>query len=235
MLQLFVVAIGGAVGSVLRYLVSNGMMLWLGRGFPYGTLTVNLLGSLLMGLMAEALILQRVVLSLEYRAAILVGVFGGFTTFSSFSLDTFYLLEQGQLAKAGGNILANVAGCLLAIWAGMLIGRGLFVFGQGNLHWFEWPFPYALTVINAIGALLLGMMMTLFSDKLEVSIEHRMILATLLIGAFLTLSGLYLLMSLLESGHSFETHLSAMLTVFVSNLLVCSLSLWLGLWLAKQF
>ena len=97
-MQLIVIAIGGAVGSVLRFMLSNGLGVWLGRSFPFGTLSVNLLGCFLMGLMAEALVLQRVALSLEYRAAILVGVFGGFTTFSSFSLETFYLLEQGQFS-----------------------------------------------------------------------------------------------------------------------------------------
>ena len=229
-----VIALGGAVGSVLRYLLSNGIYLWLGRGFPYGTLSVNLIGSLLMGLMAEALILQRVVLSLEYRAAILVGVFGGFTTFSSFALDTFYLLEQGQLSKAALNIGSNVLGCLLAVWLGMLAGRGLFLFGQGNAYWFGWPFPYALTIINGIGALLLGLLLALLTHKLQLAIEQSTVLAIILTGAFVTLSGLYLALALLESDYDFVNHLSAILTVVFSNILVCGLALWCGLWLARQ-
>ena len=234
MLQLFVVALGGAVGSVLRYLASNGVYLWLGRGFPYGTLTVNLLGSFLIGLMAEALILQRIAIAAEYRSAILVGVFGGFTTFSTFSLETFYLLEQGQIAKAGWNVLLSVAGCLLAVWVGLLLGRGLFLYGQGTLRILDWPYPYALTLINAIGAFLIGIIATVLMVKLEVAIEHKTIMVTLLIGAFITLSGLYLMLFLLESGYSFESHLGALLTVFISNLLVCAVGLAAAVWLAKQ-
>jgi CrcB protein len=216
MLQLFAVALGGAIGSMLRYLASSGVYLWLGRGFPYGTLTVNLLGSFLIGLMTEALILQRLTIALEYRTAIIAGVMGGFTTFSSFSLETFYLLEQGQIGKAGLNIVASVFGCLLAVWAGLALGKGLFFYSQGTFRLFDWPFPYALTLVNGIGAFLIGLV------------------ATVLIGVFITLSGLYLILYLLESGHSFESHMGAMLTVFLSNTVFCAAALWLGLWLGKQ-
>ncbi|OQW75555.1 MAG: chromosome condensation protein CrcB [Proteobacteria bacterium ST_bin11] len=234
MQQLFAVALGGAIGSMLRYLASNGVYSWLGRGFPYGTLTVNLLGSFLIGLMTEALILQRMSLALEYRTAILVGVMGGFTTFSSFSLETIYLLEQGQIGKAGLNVLASVLGCLLAVWAGLALGKGLFFYSQGTFQLFDWPFPYALTLVNSIGAFLIGLVATVLLHKLSISIEYRAILLTLLIGLFITLSGLYLILFLLESGHSFESHLGAMLTVFFSNMLFCAAALYLGLWLGKQ-
>jgi len=235
MMQLIVIAIGGAVGSVLRFMLSNGLGVWLGRSFPFGTLSVNLLGCFLMGLMAEALVLQRVALSLEYRAAILVGVFGGFTTFSSFSLETFYLLEQGQFSKAGLNIATNVLGCLMAVWMGMLAGRGLFVIGQGNLPGFDWPFPYALTIINGIGALLIGLLLSLLSQKLQLAMEDSVIVSVLMIGAFLTLSGLYLAMALLESEYEFSDHWPALLTVLSSNVIFCGFNLWLGAWLARQF
>lgn len=235
MMQLMVIAIGGAVGSVLRFMLSSGMGLWLGRSFPFGTLSVNLLGSFLMGLMAEALVLQRVALSLEYRAAILVGVFGGFTTFSSFSLETFYLLEQGQISKAGLNIATNVLGCLLAVWVGMLAGRGLFVLGQANLPGFDWPYPYALTIINGIGALLIGLVLSLLIHKLQLAIEDSVVVSILIVGAFLTLSGLYLAMALLESEYVFGDHWPALLTVISSNIVFCGFNLWLGSWLARQF
>lgn len=234
MLQLFAVALGGAIGSLLRYLASSGVYLWLGRGFPYGTLTVNLIGSFLIGLMTEALILQRLAIALEYRTAILAGVMGGFTTFSSFSLETFYLLEQGQIGKAGLNIAASVIGCLLAVWAGLALGKGLFLYSQGAIRVLDWPFPYALTLVNSIGAFLIGVVATVLLHKLEISIEHRAILMTVLVGLFITLSGLYLILYLLESGHSFESHLGAMLTVFASNIVCCSAALWFGLWLGKQ-
>jgi CrcB protein len=234
MLQLFAVALGGAIGSMLRYLASSGVYLWLGRGFPYGTLTVNLLGSFLIGLMTEALILQRLTIALEYRTAILVGVMGGFTTFSSFSLETFYLLEQGQIGKAGLNIVTSVFGCLLAVWAGLALGKGLFFYSQGTFRLFDWPFPYALTLVNCIGAFLIGIVATVLMHKLSISIEYRAILVTVLIGVFITLSGLYLILYLLESGHSFESHIGAMLTVFLSNIVFCAAALWFGLWLGKQ-
>ncbi len=234
MLQLFAVALGGAVGTMLRYLASSGIYLWLGRGFPYGTLAVNLIGSFLIGLMTETLILQRLAIALEYRTAILVGVMGGFTTFSTFSLETFYLLEQGQIGKAGLNVAASVFGCLLAVWAGLAVGKGLFLVGQGTFRLQDWPFPYALTLVNGIGAFLIGLIATVLLHKLAISIEYRAILLTVLIGLFITLSGLYLILYLLESGHSFESHLGAMLTVFLSNIAFCSAALWLGLWLGKQ-
>lgn len=235
MMQLMVIALGGAVGSVLRYLLSNGIGQWLGRGFPFGTLSVNLLGSFLMGLMAEALILQRVTLSMEYRVAILVGVFGGFTTFSSFSLETFYLLEQGQISKSGLNILANVLGCLLAVWLGMLTSRGLLGLDQLNLLWTDWPFPYALTVINGIGALIIGLLLSLLSHKLQLAMADRLILGVVLVGAFLTFSGLYLGLSLLESEYSYANHWTALLTVITTHIIFCGFNLWLGHWLARQF
>ena len=71
--SLIAVAFGGAGGAVLRFLVSSGVYQWLGRGFPYGTLAVNIIGSFFIGLLTEAFILQRIAVSLEYRAAILVG------------------------------------------------------------------------------------------------------------------------------------------------------------------
>lgn len=234
MLQLFAVALGGAIGSLLRYLAASGVYLWLGRGFPYGTLAVNLMGSFLIGLMTEALILQRLTIALEYRTAILAGVMGGFTTFSSFSLETFYLLEQGQIGKAGLNIVTSVIGCLLAVWAGVSLGKGLFLYSNGSIRLLDWPFPYALMLVNSIGAFLIGLVATVLLHKLEISIEHRAILVTVLIGIFITLSGLYLILYLLESGHSFQSHLGAMLTVFTCNILVCAATLWLGLWLGKQ-
>ncbi|CAD6881514.1 Fluoride ion transporter CrcB [Methylomonas albis] len=234
MLQLFAVALGGAIGSMLRYLASSGVYLWLGRGFPYGTLTVNLLGSFLIGLMTEALILQRLAIALEYRTAILVGVMGGFTTFSSFSLETLYLLEQGQIGKAGLNIVVSVFGCLFAVWAGLALGKGLFFYSQGTFRLFDWPFPYALTLVNGIGAFLIGIVATVLMHKLAISIEYRAILVTVLMGLFITLSGLYLILYLLESGHSFESHMGAMLTVFLGNIVFCGAALWCGLWLGKQ-
>ncbi|MEO1962883.1 MAG: fluoride efflux transporter CrcB [Cycloclasticus sp.] len=124
MSQILAIAAGGSLGAVMRYLMSTGVYSWLGRGFPYGTLTVNVLGSLAMGLLYE-LFLQRLSISPEVRALLLVGFLGAFTTFSAFSIETVHLIEQGDLLKAVGNILASVILCVLATWCGLLIARQL--------------------------------------------------------------------------------------------------------------
>lgn len=124
MYQIIAIAIGGALGSVLRFSLSGGIHHWLGRDFPYGTLTVNVLGSLLMGFLYIVL-LERSSLGSEWRALLLIGFLGAFTTFSTFSLETLNLIESGALLKAAVNILLSVTLCLLAAWAGMLGGRQL--------------------------------------------------------------------------------------------------------------
>src|ERR1035437_7398762 len=158
--QLIAIAIGGACGAVVRFLVSSGLYQWLGRGFPYGTLVVNVVGSFLIGLLTEALFMQRVTISLEYRAAILVGFIGAFTTFSTFALETLYLLEQGSLTKAVLNIAVSVLGCLFAVWIGLLCGRSLFLSSGGMIQWSGGMIPYALMIVNAIGAFLIGIIAT---------------------------------------------------------------------------
>ncbi len=122
--QLLAIASGGAIGALMRYWVSGGVYALLGRGFPYGTLAVNVLGSLVMGFL-YALLLERVVASPEWRGALLVGFLGAFTTFSTFSIETLNLLEQAELLKAGLNIFASVTACLLACWIGLVLGRQL--------------------------------------------------------------------------------------------------------------
>ncbi len=232
--QLIAVALGGAFGAVVRFLVSTGLYHWLGRGFPYGTLAVNVVGSFLIGLLTEALILQRVAITLEYRAAILVGFIGAFTTFSTFSLETLYLIEQGSLTKAGLNIVVSVLGCLLAVWIGLLCGRSLFLYSDGVIHWSGGVIPYALMIVNAIVAFLIGIIATILLQKVAVSMEYRAALMLIMVGAYLTFSGLYLILFLIEHGHSFESHTNLMLGIFVGNGLICILVIWLGLLVGKQ-
>ena len=232
--QLIGIALGGAFGSVLRFLVSSGVYQWLGRSFPYGTLAVNLIGSFLIGFLTEVLILQRITFGVEYRAAILVGVLGGFTTFSSFSLETILLIEQGNFAKAGLNILLSVCACLFATWLGLLIGRTLFLYSGGVLRWMGWQLPYALVMANAIVSFLIGWVTAVLLYKLALPMEYRAALLLVIIGVFATLSSLYLVLYLIEQGHSFEKSISTMLIVFMVNAGICSFSLWLGLLIGKQ-
>ena len=124
MTQLISIAAGGAVGALLRFWVSTGVYAALGRGFPYGTLAVNVIGSLLMGFLF-VLFMDRVTVSAELRAAILIGLLGSFTTFSTFSIETFKLIEQADYLKAGLNMVISVAACLFAAWIGVMIGREL--------------------------------------------------------------------------------------------------------------
>ncbi|KPV39167.1 camphor resistance protein CrcB [Thiohalorhabdus denitrificans] len=124
MAQTLAIAAGGALGALLRYWVVTGVHGLLGAGFPYGTLAVNTLGSLLMGFLSVVL-LERAGIGPELRAALLVGLLGSFTTFSSFSMETLNLLEGGARSKAAASVAANLAFCLLAVWAGVIAGRKL--------------------------------------------------------------------------------------------------------------
>lgn len=102
--------------------MSNGIYGLLGRGFPYGTLAVNVLGSLLMGFL-YILFLERMSTGPELRAALLVGLLGAFTTFSTFSIETLNLIEQADYMKALLNMVVSVAACVLAAWLGLTLGR----------------------------------------------------------------------------------------------------------------
>lgn len=124
MLQLFAIAVGGAVGALLRFAMSNGVYKLFGRDFPYGTLAVNVLGSLLIGVLF-ILLIEKLAVAAEWRAGLLVGVLGAFTTFSTFSLETFTLMENGAFLKAGLNVLLSVVLCLAATWLGISLGRQL--------------------------------------------------------------------------------------------------------------
>lgn len=125
-MRLFALAVaGGALGSGARHLVNIGMARTLGPSFPWGTLTVNVAGSLLMGFLAE-MILRRLDGSLEARAFLLTGILGGFTTFSAFTLDISTMLGRGDSATAGGYIVASVAISLAALYAGLALAKALY-------------------------------------------------------------------------------------------------------------
>ncbi len=124
MVEIGVIAAGGALGAVMRFWVSSAVYAWLGRGFPWGTLSVNLLGSFIIGL-AFVMLTERLTVGSEIRAFIMIGFLGAFTTFSTFSLETLALMQEGLLLKAAMNILISVVLCIIATWSGMLLARSL--------------------------------------------------------------------------------------------------------------
>ena len=118
-MTVFWVALGGALGSVARYACSVGAVRWLGPSFPWGTLFVNVTGSFTIGLLAALVASDgRPLLGADARAFLLVGVLGGFTTFSSFSLETLNLARSGALGPAILNVAGSVALCLAAVSIG---------------------------------------------------------------------------------------------------------------------
>ncbi len=124
MVEIGVIAAGGALGAMMRFWVSSAVYAWLGRGFPWGTLSVNLIGSFIIGL-AFVLLTERLTVGSEIRAFIMIGFLGAFTTFSTFSLETLALMQEGLLLKAATNILVSVFLCIVATWSGMLLARSL--------------------------------------------------------------------------------------------------------------
>ncbi|WP_188261332.1 fluoride efflux transporter CrcB [Azospirillum tabaci] len=118
------VAVGGAVGSMARYLLMTAVGQWLGTQFPYGTLVVNAVGCFTMGVLAELAALAWSP-SPELRALLMVGVLGGFTTFSSFTLDVGLLVERNALPAAAGYILASMVLTIAGFFAGLAVARSL--------------------------------------------------------------------------------------------------------------
>jgi CrcB protein len=116
------VALGGALGSVLRYLATGGAGALLGYDFPYGTLIVNLSGSFLIGLV-QSLAFDVLLVPEPARLFLSVGVLGGFTTYSAFSYDTVRLAEDGAWHAAGINVAATTVLCILLCALGMAAGR----------------------------------------------------------------------------------------------------------------
>ncbi|HCH0923775.1 TPA: fluoride efflux transporter CrcB [Vibrio parahaemolyticus] len=111
------IALGGAIGACSRYLVSEFCVLLFGRGFPYGTLTVNVVGSFIMGLLIAAF--ESEILATEpWRQVIGLGFLGALTTFSTFSMDNVLLMQQGAFFKMGLNTLLNVVLSISAAWIG---------------------------------------------------------------------------------------------------------------------
>lgn len=120
----FAIALGGALGAVGRYALSSQITQWMGPGFPWGILLVNIAGCFAMGVMAElgALTLN---LSPEMRAFLTTGILGGFTTFSAFALDSAVMIERGDWMSTAFYVGASVVGSIVALFLGLAIVRGL--------------------------------------------------------------------------------------------------------------
>ena len=121
-MNVVVVFVGGGIGAAARYWLQGVVYGWTGAGFPYGTLAVNVLGSLLIGLLMS-LFEERFLVQPELRLFLTIGILGGFTTFSTFSYETFRLLEEGDFIIASTNVLASVLTCLLFTWLGIIAAR----------------------------------------------------------------------------------------------------------------
>ena len=120
-MPLLYVMLGGALGSGARFLVGRAALAWLGAGFPWGTLAVNVLGGFLMGALYS--LTDRAGVAEGWRLFLGVGLLGGFTTFSAFSLDTVELMQRGAFSPALTYVAASVLGACLALWAGLAMGR----------------------------------------------------------------------------------------------------------------
>lgn len=123
-MNLLWVVIGGGVGSGLRYLVSLGAARWVGTGWPYGTLSVNLLGSFLLALLLSVFA-QSEASSPGLRLAVTTGLMGGLTTYSTFNFEALTLLEGGRVGAGLAYFAATAIGCLLAGFLGLLAGRAV--------------------------------------------------------------------------------------------------------------
>ncbi|WP_100550918.1 fluoride efflux transporter CrcB [Caedibacter taeniospiralis] len=129
MLAVLLVGLGGSLGSISRFWVAELAAKYLGRSFPFGILFINVVGCLLIGVMAALLLQERFFLNMathHLRALVVTGFLGGFTTFSSFSLDTLMLLQKGEWLKALSYIVLSVVISLIAVAIGFYLTQRCF-------------------------------------------------------------------------------------------------------------
>ncbi|MCK5308912.1 MAG: fluoride efflux transporter CrcB [Zetaproteobacteria bacterium] len=122
--QLLAVAAGGAAGAVLRWLMAGAVQRYSGGAFPWGTFAVNALGSFLLGFLFVWLI-ERSTATELVRLALTVGLLGAFTTFSTYSYESIRLLQEGEYGLAAGNVVGQVAVCLILTWLGIQLARAI--------------------------------------------------------------------------------------------------------------
>lgn len=126
MLTYFYVALGGAIGSVARYGISGAVARSVDEVFPWGTFVANVTGCFIIGIFAILTAPDgRVHVSPEIRQFVMVGICGGYTTFSSFSLQTLALARDGDMTRASLNVVASVLFCLIGVWLGAVAGAAI--------------------------------------------------------------------------------------------------------------
>ena len=125
MLDTLLIFVGAGFGGVFRFWISNISYWFLGRQFPYGTLIVNVSGCFLMGFLFILLLERFDGIGTQLRSLLLIGFLGGYTTFSSFSIETLNLFENGASVSAALNIILSIILCLAATWLGVIGGRQL--------------------------------------------------------------------------------------------------------------
>ena len=126
MTKYLVIALGGAIGSITRFLIDNLISSYIKSNYPWGTFVINISGSLIIGFFL-VLITERIPTDQHWRLAIIVGFTGAYTTFSTFEYEILYLLEKGKIISAILYITTSIITGLLAVWAGALLARQISV------------------------------------------------------------------------------------------------------------
>jgi fluoride exporter len=123
-LKLLIIGLGGAIGSIGRYILQGFFQSLLGGAFPFGTFIVNVLGCFIIGFFVE-FSFEKLFISVSLKNFIIIGILGGFTTFSAFGYETFTLLREQEIFLAMVNVLSSIFFSILAVWCGSLIGKFL--------------------------------------------------------------------------------------------------------------
>jgi CrcB protein len=226
--QIIAIALGGSIGALARFWLANLVYDLLGRSFPHGTLFVNVSGSFLMGFLTE-LMLNRFAATPEYRAALLVGFLGAYTTFSTFSIETLNLLEQGETVKALLNMFLSVVLCLAAVWFGVLWGRKLFA--AEFMPWLTDGLPWSFIFFWIMAALGLGFSAELALRRWQCPEQTQMLIMITLLGGVATLSTLFLSLKLPQISGGWRSGLPGL---FALNALGTALSAWVGMLLGRS-